>query len=355
MEHRDIVVIGASAGGLAAVSKILREMPHDVDAAILVVLHTANHARSFLPQIFERAGRLPVCHPADGETIERGRVYVAPPGFLMIVEGGRVRVVQGPRENLNRPAIDPLFRSAAAAYGPRVIGVILTGMMDDGTAGLMVVTASGGKAIVQDPESALFSGMPKSALNHVPEAQAVALGDIPALLLQLIQSPLAATTPGDAPLEAVKETRIAELDMNEVASEERLGQPSPFACPDCGGVLWEIEQNGFLRFRCRVGHALTAKYLGSEQRHAIETALWEALRALEESASLYRRMAGRATESRHFQPAHQFQDRATNTEANAKILRDFLLRVNTDESSDLLHPLQSLEESPEPNEVSDDA
>lgn len=169
-------------------------MPHDLDAAILVVLHTANHAESFLPQIFERAGKLPVCHPADGQAIERGRVYVAPPGFHMIVEDGIVRVVQGPPENLNRPAIDPLFRSAAAVYGARVIGVILTGMMDDGTAGLMVVTASGGKAIVQDPESALFSEMPKSALDHVPEAQAANLEDISALLLQWIRTPLPAAT-----------------------------------------------------------------------------------------------------------------------------------------------------------------
>jgi two-component system, chemotaxis family, protein-glutamate methylesterase/glutaminase len=145
-------------------------------------------------------------------------VYIAPPGFHMIVEGGVVRVVQGPRENLNRPAIDPLFRSAAAAYGPRVIGVILTGMMDDGTAGLMVVSASGGKAIIQDPESALFSGMPKSALDHVPDAQAAPLEQIPALLLQLIRSPLSAGKkwPSNAPFEPAKETRITELDMSEM-------------------------------------------------------------------------------------------------------------------------------------------
>jgi two-component system, chemotaxis family, protein-glutamate methylesterase/glutaminase len=356
LDHRDIVVIGASAGGLEAISQILREMPHDVDAAILVVLHTADRAGSFLPQILERASKLPVCHPADGDAIERGRVYVARPGFHMIVEGSVVRVVKGPRENLNRPAIDPLFRSAAAAYGPRVIGVILTGMMDDGTAGLMVVSASGGKAIIQDPESALFSGMPKSALDHVSDAQAAPLEEIPMLLLQLIRKPLSTGTkrPSNAPSESAKETRIAELDMGEISSEERLGQPSPFACPDCGGVLWEIEQNGFLRFRCRVGHALTAKYLGAEQRHAIETALWEALRALEESASLYRRMAGRATQSRHFLPAQQYEDRAANTEANSRILRDFLLRVNTDGNSDSLHPLRSLEESPEPNDVNGD-
>jgi two-component system chemotaxis response regulator CheB len=357
LEHRDIVVIGASAGGLEAISQILREMPHDVDAAILIVLHTANRAGSFLPQIFERASRLPVRHPADGDSIERGRVYIAPPGFHMIVERDVVRVVQGPRENLNRPAVDPLFRSAAAAYGPRVIGVILTGMMDDGTAGLMVVSASGGKAIIQDPQSALFSGMPKSALKHVPDAQVAPLEEIPTLLLQLIGSrlPARAKRPSNAPFEPSKETRIAELDMSEISSEERLGQPSPFACPDCGGVLWEIEQNGFLRFRCRVGHALTAKYLAVEQRHAIDTALWEALRALEESASLYRRMAGRATQSRHLLPARQFEGRAENTEANAKILRDFLLQVNTYGSLDPLHPLQSLDEQPEPDEETGDA
>jgi two-component system chemotaxis response regulator CheB len=324
-------------------------MPQDLEAAILIVLHTADHPESLLPQILERASKLPVSHPRDGEAIQRGHVYIAPPGFHMIVEDGRLRVLQGPRENLQRPAIDPLFRSAAASYGPRVIGVILTGMLDDGTAGLTVVSASGGKAIVQDPASALYPGMPRSALDHVPEAQVAPLPEIPALLLQLTRDPLPAGTsrPRPAPLGAEKETRIAELDMSEISNEDRLGKPSPFACPDCGGVLWEIEQNGFLRFRCRVGHALTAKYLGAEQRHAVETALWEALRALEENASLFRRMAGRATRSRYPLPAEQFEERASNTEANARILRDFLLRVNTEENYDLETSARSGEESPD--------
>ncbi len=191
----------------------------------------------------------------------------------------------------------------------RVIGVVLTGMLDDGTAGLMVVSASGGEAIVQDPETALYPSMPRSALNNVPNAKVTPLQEIPAVLLQLIRSPFRAEvmSHGTVPLGASKETRIAELDMSEISSEDRLGQPSAFACPDCGGVLWEIEQNGFLRFRCRVGHALTAKYLGAEQRHAVETALWEALRALEESASLYRRMGKRAAASRHDLPAQQYE------------------------------------------------
>ncbi len=336
MAHHDIVVIGASAGGLEAIRHILGAMPRDLDATLLIVLHTTSRAGSLLPEIFKRACQLPVSHPRDGEMLERGRVYIAPPGFHMIVEDGFLRVLQGPRENLQRPAIDLLFRSAAAAYGPRVIGIILTGMLDDGTAGLMVVRASGGKAIVQDPETALYPGMPKSALAHVPEALSAALDDIPALLLQLVRSPVPPESihPPKADVASAKETRIAELDMSQISSEDRLGKPSPFGCPDCGGVLWEIEENGFLRFRCRVGHALTAKYLAAEQRHAVETALWEALRALEESASLYRRMAGRATKSGHFLPAQQFEDRASDTEANSRILRDFLLRVNVERTDD---------------------
>jgi two-component system chemotaxis response regulator CheB len=330
VEHRDIVVIGASAGGLEAIRRILAVMPANLDAAVLIVLHTAYHSKSLLPQILERAGRMPACHPGDGERIQPGRVYIAPPGFHMIVDDGHLRVLQGPRENLHRPAIDPLFRSAAAAYGPRVIGVILTGMLDDGTAGLMAVSAAGGEAIVQEPESALHGSMPRSALDNVSKARPSPLDDIPGLLLRLIRSPLPAglSHPRKAPIGAAKETRIDELDMNEIANEERLGNPSPFGCPDCGGVLWEIEQNGFLRFRCRVGHAFTAKYLGAEQRHAVETALWEALRALEESASLYRRMAERAASSRLDLTAQLYQERASDTEVNSKVLRDFLLRVN---------------------------
>jgi two-component system chemotaxis response regulator CheB len=308
-----MVVIGASAGGLEALKRILSAMPQNLEAAILIVLHTANHSGSLLAEILERAGNLPVSHPRDGDRIQRGKVYIAPPGFHMIVEEGLVRVLQGPRENLQRPAIDPLFRSAAAAYGRRVIGIILTGMLDDGTAGLMVVSASGGEAIIEDPQSASFSSMPRSALDHVPNAHVAPLSEVPAMLLHLIRQELPLeSNPIQAPPGAAKETRIAELDMTEISSEARLRKPSPFACPDCGGVLWEIEQNGFLRFRCRVGHALTAKYLGAEQRHAVESALWE-----------------------------------------AQILRNFLLQVNSDEGRgdpEIVAP-QFIQKSPESEHI----
>ncbi len=249
----------------------------------------------------------------------------------MIVEGQLLRVIQGPRENLHRPAIDPLFRSAAASYGRRAIGVVLTGALDDGTSGLMVIDAHGGETIVQDPETAMFSSMPASALEQVPHAKVLQLPEIADRIVKLIGEELperpSRARNGDA---AVEEIKFAELDMSEIEKEPHPGQPSQFACPDCGGVLWEIEEKGFLRFRCRVGHAFTARHLDAEQRHAIETALWAALRALEESASLYRRMADRASGAFHRETASQFEDRASNTSSNARVLRDFLLRVNKD-------------------------
>jgi two-component system chemotaxis response regulator CheB len=332
--HRDLIVIGASAGGIEALQQLLRKLPSDLKAAVLIVVHTSNHPSSVLPHIMQRAGKLPAVHPADSTPIKKGHVYIAPPNFHMLVEGNLLRVIQGPRENLHRPAIDPLFRSAAASFGRRVIGVILTGALDDGTSGLMVVNAYGGAAIVQDPETALFSSMPASALEHVPTAHVLSLADIPAQLLRLIQEDLPDNGFKEHPdRTTVKEIRTAELNMSEIESS-RPGQPSQFACPDCGGVLWEIEENGFLRFRCRVGHAFTARHLGAEQRHAIETALWAALRALEESASLYRRMAERASSVLHVPTAERLNERAENKNENARVLRDFLLTVNKEEEGE---------------------
>lgn len=330
MANRDIVVIGGSAGGIEAVQQLLMGIPAGFPAAVLVVLHTSSHGGGLLPQIMQRASRLPVIHPRDRTPIQKGRVYIAPPDFHMIVEDSKVRVLQGPRENLHRPAIDPLFRSAAAAHGRRVIGVVLTGLLDDGTSGLMVVRARGGEAIVQDPATALFSSMPRSALEQVPDAHVLAVEKIPDLLVHLTSEEL----PDAAPVlltgktRAEKETKLAELDMSEIENENRSGEPSAFACPDCGGVLWEMDENNFLRFRCRVGHAFTARNLGAEQRHAIETALWSALRALEENASLFKRLAERAASGNRTSISGRFTDRAENITANARVLRDFLLELN---------------------------
>jgi len=352
MAYRDIVVIGASAGGLEALQRLLAALPGNMDAAILVVLHTSNHEGSVLPNILGRAGPLPALHPEDGAPIRKGRLYIAPPNVHMIVADGHVQLVAGPRENLHRPAIDPLFRSAAAAYGPRVIGVVLTGLLDDGTSGLMVVRASGGEAIVQDPETATFASMPRSALKQVPDARVLPLEQIPGMLVRLSCEKLPdEAVAGRFPSHAEKDVKIAEFDMSEIENEARLGTPSEFACPDCGGVLWEIIESGFLRYRCRVGHAFTAKYLEAEQRHATGSALWAALRALEESISLSHRLAQRAGDWRQSALHELYQERAGAKEKHAKILRDFLLQVNArgeeekliDEEQGI--PRQDLEES----------
>ena len=335
MANRNLVVIGSSAGGIEALRELVSLLPRHLDAAVLIAQHTSSHAGSLIPLILGRVGKLPVVHPEDGTEIVKGRVYVAPPDFHMIVEGNILRVVQGPRENLHRPAIDPLFRSAAASYGRAVIGVILTGLLDDGTSGLMAVRAAGGEAIIQDPKTASFPAMPMSAFEQVPDAHILPVHEIAPMLVRLIRQELPEKVVPDIrqTTDAERESRISELNMAEIENEERIGRPSAFGCPDCGGVLWEIEEGEFLRFRCRVGHAYTAHHLAAEQRRAVETALWAGLRALEERSSLYRRIANRAGDAKQDLAANSFYERAANTETNAHVLRDFLLQVNRHEGT----------------------
>lgn len=327
--HRDLIVMGASAGGLEALQQIVRGLPPELPASVLIVLHTSAHSGSLLPHILGRAGALPVSHPQDGDELRHGHVYIAPPDRHLLVDDNRVRVLQGPRENLTRPAIDPLFRSAAVSAGRRVIGVVLTGMLDDGTAGLMVIRRRGGVAIVQDPATATFSAMPANALEQVPEACVLPLDKIAEALVRLLREELPeAHVAPETETADVKESSLLEREMPQIEKGDRPGTPSAFACPDCGGVLWELEEDGFLRYRCRVGHAFTARHLSVEQRHGIETALWSALRALAESGALYQRLADRAKQSRHADAAKRYQDQADNTAQNVKVLREFLSNVN---------------------------
>lgn len=207
---------------------------------------------------------------------------------------------------------------------------MLSGMLDDGTSGLMLIRAAGGAAVVQDPRTALFASMPSNALKRVPDACVQPASEIPKLLTRLVAEevklPLRPASRDEAP---AREVRIAEFDMSEIENEMRNGKPSAFGCPECGGVLWEIDQNGLLRFRCRVGHAYTSLYLQSEQRHALETALWSGLRALEESASLNRRMADRARDAKEQKMVATFEERATNAERNSDTLRNFLVDLSS--------------------------
>lgn len=320
MAGHDIVVVGASAGGVSAVRALLHELPKDFPAAIFVVLHISPHSRSALPHIFSRAGVLPARHPADGEPIRPGCVYVAPPDRHMLVFPGHVRLSRGPKENHTRPAIDPLFRSAALAYGPRVIGVVLTGYLDDGTAGLVAIKARGGISVVQDPDDARCGAMPLNALRGDSPDHCVPLADLPELLIRLAAEPAPSEELFPVPDWLAVEVRISaeEGGAADHPNIPDIGRLAPFVCPECSGTLFEVEDGRTLRFRCRVGHAYSHESLAAFQVEGLEAALWMALRALKESASLSRRLAERARAGGYLNAAAAHAAEAETRERQAR-------------------------------------
>jgi two-component system chemotaxis response regulator CheB len=322
----DIIVVGASAGGVEALSELFSRLPADVPASFFVVLHVSDRGTSVLPGILSRRGALPAVHPRDGDPIEPGRVYVAPPGFHLLVQRGAVRLVRGPRENGARPAVDPLFRSAAAAYGRRVVGVVLSGTLDDGTAGLHAVEARGGTAVVQDPDEAMYAGMPRSAAEHVAVDHVLPVAEIAALVVRLANTRVGEDNGGDdLPDELKPEIDAVEMDPRLVHADDHPGHPSGYSCPECHGVLWEIREGELVRYRCRVGHAYSVETLLSEQSTAMEAALWTALQALEERASLSRGMAGRMERRGHPGLAARYRDEEAETRDRAEVIRRVLL------------------------------
>jgi two-component system chemotaxis response regulator CheB len=325
MPGHDIIVIGCSAGGVEALGKLVDGLPADLPAAVFVVHHFPPHGFSVLPTILSRAGPLPAAHAADGEAIRPGRIYVAPPNYHLLVRRGHVRLLHGPRENGMRPAVDPLFRSAALAYRSRVIGVILSGTLDDGTEGLLAIKRRGGLAVVQDPEEALYAGMPLSAIENVSVDHVVGLAEMGALLHELARQPVQEEAAEAVSKEMENEEALTEMDLAALGSETHPGTPSSFACPECGGTLWELSEPDLLRFRCREGHAFTADALMVEQSEALETALWSALRALEERKSLALRMSQRAERRGHALAAKRFAQQARETEQQAAVIRDVLV------------------------------
>ncbi len=320
MAHRDIVVIGASAGGVEAVTGLVKEFPADLGAAIFVVLHVAAGYKSVLPRILSSAGPLAAEHARNGEPIIPNRIYVARPDHHLLLHDSQVRVVRGPRENGYRPAIDPLFRTAAFAYGPRVIGVVLSGALDDGTAGLLSIRGQGGVAVVQDPSDALVDAMPRSALKNVDVDHVASAAELGALLPELVRETVEDVRPPPPLLE-----RESALDLSgSTEGVLKVGSPSSLACPGCGGVLNEVRDGDLVRFRCQVGHAYAPESLYLEQRAHLEGALWAALRALEEQAALSRRMATRARELGHNRSSVRYGERAVAAEAQARTVREAL-------------------------------
>jgi two-component system chemotaxis response regulator CheB len=304
MPSHDLIVVGASAGGVEAVSALVAGLPANLPAAVCVVVHLRPDAQSHLADILGRLTLLPVVAARHGTALRPGTVHVAVPDVHMLVErgdeAGVLRLVRGPRENRTRPAVDPLFRSAALAYGPRVIGVILSGALDDGTGGLWTVKDRGGIAIVQEPEDAAVPSMPTSALNEVDVDHVAPARELGPLLGRLALEPVAAreadvdATPSEARAELEREIGITALDEEFHQSSDRYGEPSRFPCPDCGGVLWDLRGEGPLRFRCEVGHAHSAVTLAEMQTEAVEAAMWTALRALEDKIALAQRRGASA-------------------------------------------------------------
>lgn len=325
MNRCNVVVVGASAGGVESLMQFVSGLPAGLDAAVGVALHVSEESPSVLPAILSRKGPLEAFHPSDGEPLLHGRIYVAPPGRHLLIKRTLVRAVNGPNENGHRPAIDPLFRSAARAHGRRTIGVILSGSLDDGTAGLYAIKERGGAALVQDPKDALFDGMPASAIEHV---QVDFIGDVNAVTKEVVRRTreLAA----DPALEIDVSDESDELDVVEMDSgtpdpDEWSAVPSQFTCPECHGALFERRDGTLARYRCRTGHAFSQDTLAAAQSKGVEDALWIALRALEENAALLRKMAERALDRGQHRSSQRYASQAHGIEGRAKVIRDVLV------------------------------
>ena len=320
---RDIVVIGASAGGLEPLLELVRTLPEDLPAAMFVVIHVSADSPGALPGLLERAGPFVSHWPSDAESIEHGTIYVARPDHHLLIKPGLVESTRGPQENGFRPAVDPLFRTAAEAYGPRVIGIVLSGGLDDGTYGLMVIKKYGGIAIAQDPQEAMFPGMPMHAIQKAGVHHVLKVREMSAVIARLVREPV---TTGAHAMTGGKQSFVdaAEVGTSALEAKSLAGPPSVFTCPACGGALWELRDGELLRFRCHVGHSYTEKALLTAQAENLESVLWAALRALEEHAEMRRRMARRAATGHYPPMAKRFEQQAAEAEQRALLIRELL-------------------------------
>lgn len=280
-----LIVIGSSAGGMDALKKLVAQLPADFPAPVFIVNHmSADTTGEALVKVLNANSSLTCLHATDELAFKPGHIYLAPSDHHMLIVKDLMLVTKGARENRSRPAIDPLFRSAAVAYGNRVIGIVLTGYLDDGTNGMMAIKRCGGVCIAQDPDDASYPDMPRSVIANVGADHCLPVSQMGALLSELVRRQL----PPDQPVpEDLKiEARIAQRVLSDLPAVEALGEQVPYNCPDCGGVLWQMEEGGLLRYRCHTGHAFTASVLLAQQTVKIEETLWVALRMFEERQNL---------------------------------------------------------------------
>jgi len=319
-----IIVIGASAGGVASLRALIAKLPKDIDAAIFVVLHIPPDGISVLPDILSRAGRLTASHPTDGEKIERGRIYVARPDHHLLIEEGHIGVKRGPKENRFRPSIDALFRSAAYNCGSRVIGVVLSGALDDGTSGLWTIKELGGVTVVQQPGEAEFDSMPMSALDQVQIDYSLPAVEIGSLVTRLCERPLSIETVQVGVRGKQLEVEVAIATGGDALRRGvmTLGEPSPFSCPECHGVLIKLTEGKKSRFRCHTGHAYTASALLSGVMTSIGEGSWQVMRALEEAAMLLEQMGRDIADGDRPKTAELFFEKAREATTRARLVRE---------------------------------
>lgn len=344
MATHDIIVVGASAGGVEALTRLVAGLPADLPAAVFIVLHTPPYSRSHLPAILSRAGPLPVAHATDGEAIAPGRVYVAPPDHHLLVREGRVELSRGPRENGSRPAVDPLFRTASRVYGPRVVGVVLSGTLGDGAVGLTVVATRGGVTVVQDPDEALFGGMPRAALRYARVDYTLPVAEIPPLLARLAREPV--VDKGWRNMSDIDEESPVQIrrDIATQARDGRAGETTIYTCPECGGTLWQIERNGLTQFNCHVGHVYAPETLLGHMSEELEAVLWSCVRMLVEKATLTRQLGERLRAEGRVAQAARVEEQAEVDDRHGQLIRDTLLDAPSNPGEQTLVVERALED-----------
>lgn len=316
---RDIIAIGGSTGSAAVLKRIVGGLPADLPASVFVTTHMPSHGAGFLADVLGASGVLPVSEAIDGQPVERGRIYVAAPDRHLLLIGETIRLGPGPRENMARPAIDPLFRSAALSFGGRVVGVVLTGMLNDGASGLAAIKARGGTTVAQHPLDAEADQMPLAALEATEVDYVAAADDLAPTLLQIVGTPVGASLPATDTLRL--EVEIAAGARLGSAHLRELGEPSALSCPECQGVLSEINGTRPLRYRCQIGHGFTAEFLAS-RIDDVDEAIRVAMRIMEERVTLVERMARDARETGRRAVADLYDARADEYRRYAATLRD---------------------------------
>jgi two-component system, chemotaxis family, protein-glutamate methylesterase/glutaminase len=328
MANRDVLAIGTSAGGVEALMFLAKHFPREYPASVLVTIHLPSHSRSMLDELLTHTGPLPAQFARDGDAVRKGRIYIAPPNRHLLLDGDRMALGEGPRENNARPAIDPMLRSTAVCCGGRAVGVVLTGTLGDGASGLWAIRHGGGIAVVQDPKDAAFAEMPMTALNRAKPDHVVTLRDMPALLHSLVHEPAGEARP--LPRSIRYEVEIARSGSNGMDNIDKLdgiGRRSVLACPDCGGVMWEIGEEDLLGYRCHVGHTYTAEVMSLALDENLRRALASALRALEERVALAGKLHRQAVDSGHRLLAQTWAEKASEFEREMDVIRGSIRRM----------------------------